>query len=230
MARAADAGFRSDVDAGFGHAGKIASIFAIAAAAPHSGMLGVRTLSARPLHLFVTANPQRGTAHPSRPSGTHSARHRLHGGLDACCSRSPARRRNGWSTPIRSARCCSPARSAGWSPARCSSCRSHGLVVFRTSRPAAHLLRGVSQTTSQTPAADRLQHDAAGERHRDQLLLAAVCDAGLGDLPEGGGRPGTRGRAGGRLSRRADRHQSGRRHVPDRRAVTRSATPSCSAP
>ena len=80
------------------------------------------------------------------------------------------------------------------------------------------------------PAAGCVQHDAAGERDRDQLLLAAVCNARIRDLPEGSDRPGTRDGAGGRLSRRADRHQSGRRHVPDRRALRARPMQSCSAP
>ena len=69
------------------------------------------------------------------------------------------------------------------------------------------------------PAADRVQHDAAGERDRDQFLGAAVRSARLVGVPEGADRRGALGRAGGRLFRRADRHQPGWRDVPDRRAL-----------
>ena len=68
-------------------------------------------------------------------------------------------------------------------------------------------------------AADRVQHDAAGERDRDQFLGAAVRGARLAGVSEGADRRGALGRAGGRLFRRADRHQPGRRDVPDRRAL-----------
>jgi len=45
-----------------------------------------------------------------------------------------------------------------------------GPSVLYTRRPAPMCCAAVSQFTSQTPAADRVQHDAARQRDRDQLL------------------------------------------------------------
>ena len=93
-------------------------------------------------------------------------------------SRSPAPRRNGWWRPIRWARCCSAACSSRSSCSRPSSCRPPAwpcsTPAGRRACAAQHVAVHVADA-----AAHRLQHDAAGQRHRDQLLRAAVCDAGL---------------------------------------------------
>ena len=108
---------------------------------------------------------------------------------------------------------------------RCSSCRRPG---SRCSAPGAwrqHVMRSMSQAFSQTLPADRVQPDAAGGRHRHQLLRAAVRHAGLGAAAQGGGRPDALERAAGRLPRRA-RSSPARAPRRSRSArCSRSATP-----
>ncbi len=94
-----------------------------------------------------------------------------------------------------------------------------GIAVFRTRRPAAHVLRSMSQFTSQTLlliAFTLMPLASATAINFSAPLFAAPR---LADLSQGADRPGALGRAADRLCRRADRHQSGRRDVPDRRAV-----------
>ena len=99
----------------------------------------------------------------------------------------------------------------------------YGLVVFRTGRPGAHLLRGVSQTTSQSlllVAFSMMPLASATAINFSSPLFATLASAIF--LKEAIG-PAAGDGSGGRLSRRADRHQSRRRHLPDRRARSRSA-------
>jgi hypothetical protein len=58
-------------------------------------------------------------------------------------------------------------------------------------------------------SADRVQHDAARQRDRDQLQCATVCSTRLAGVPQGADRHSEIIRAGGRIPRRVDRHQSG---------------------
>src|SRR5262245_25228283 len=77
---------------------------------------------------------------------------------------------------------------------------------------------GLAGLLADVPA-DRVQPDAARRRHRHQLLLAAVCDAGLGAAAQGNSGPGALAGAARRLWRRAHRRRAGSGRVPGRRAV-----------
>ena len=77
---------------------------------------------------------------------------------------------------------------------------------------------GLARLLADVPA-DRVQPDAARRRHRHQLLLAAVCDPGLGAAAQRSGGPGALARAARGLLRRAHRHRAGSGGVPGWRAV-----------
>ena len=94
-----------------------------------------------------------------------------------------------------------------------------GLAVFRTRRPGAHLLRGISQTVSQTLlliAFSMMPIASVTAINFSAPLFATLASLHFLKEPVG---VGALGRAGGGISRRADHHQSRRRDVPGRRAV-----------
>ena len=155
---------------------------------------------------------------PPRAARAHSARHRLHGGGD----RAVRRHQRGVQVaggPL-----------SGRRGAVCARLRLPGR--FQRSHPAAdgprrvpdaeaarsHHARGVAGDLADA-AADCVQHDAAGERDRDQFLRAAVRHADVDPVPQGERRLGALDRPHGRLPRRAGGHQSGHRDVSARLPV-----------
>ncbi len=105
-----------------------------------------------------------------------------------------------------------------------------GLSVLHTRRHGAHVLRSMSQFTSQTLlliAFSMMPLASATAINFSAPLFAALASLVFLKEPVGAG---ALVRAGGRVFRRADRHQSRQRNLPDRRALSRSATRCCSAP
>ena len=107
---------------------------------------------------------------------------------------------------------------------------SHGMAVFNTNRPVAHVLRSVSQTTSQSLLLIALSMMPMASAIA--INFSAPLFATLASLlfPEGVGRRRALGRAVDRIPRCADRHQSGLRDASRSARCSRSPIPSCSAP
>ena len=94
-----------------------------------------------------------------------------------------------------------------------------GWAVLHTRRPTAHVLRSMSQFTSQTLLLIAFSMMPLASATAINFQCAAVCSTRLAGVPQGADRHSEIVRAGGRISRRVDRHQSGQRDVPDRRVV-----------